>query len=254
VKPGGRKEGDEATHKGARGEGEGGALLRRVLVAGVVEATESGLGYRAPRSVPAQPLEALPVVAVHRGVRVQGEALQHRDAPRARARSRSLDEAQALLRGSLLQLLVLVLWPRRLEVRPVLLRRAQHAGQNAGHLFVAGRRHRHHRPVGLPHPLSHEQMEVGRQLELTSEPLPEADCTARQRARRAVTPGFAALLPPHGQPRRKASCSTDFSGARRRPSTASPTSPVYCPPLTSPASALAPGLRLRLSRPSFGRR
>jgi hypothetical protein len=136
-------------------------------------------------------------VAVHRGVRVQGEALQHRDAPRARARSRSLDEAQALLRGSLLQLLVLVLWPRRLEVRPVLLRRAQHAGQNAGHLFVAGRRHRHHRPVGLPHPLSHEQMEVGRQLELTSEPLPEADCTARQRARRAVTPGFAALLPPH---------------------------------------------------------
>jgi hypothetical protein len=51
VKPGGRKEGDEATHKGARGEGEGGALLRRVLVAGVVEATESGLGYRAPRSV-----------------------------------------------------------------------------------------------------------------------------------------------------------------------------------------------------------
>ncbi len=38
-----------------------------------------------------------------------------------------------------------------------------------------------------------------------------------------------------GQPRRKASCSTDFSGARRRPSTALPTHTVYCPPLTSPA-------------------
>ena len=36
-----------------------------------------------------------------------------------------------------------------------------------------------------------------------------------------------------GHPRRKASCSTDFSGARRRPSTASPTSPVYCSPPTS---------------------
>ncbi len=41
-----------------------------------------------------------------------------------------------------------------------------------------------------------------------------------------------------GQPRRKASCSTDLAGARRRPATASPTSSVYCPPLTSPAGTL----------------
>ena len=41
-----------------------------------------------------------------------------------------------------------------------------------------------------------------------------------------------------GHPRRKASCSTDFSGARRRPSPASPTSPVYCPPPTFSAVAL----------------
>ena len=40
VQPGWGKEGDEATHEGARGEREGRALLRRVLVAAVVETTE----------------------------------------------------------------------------------------------------------------------------------------------------------------------------------------------------------------------
>jgi hypothetical protein len=71
VKPRRREEGDEATHQRRGGEGEGGALLRGKLVAAVVEATESGLGHRPPRSVPAQPLEALPVVAMHRSVRVK---------------------------------------------------------------------------------------------------------------------------------------------------------------------------------------
>jgi len=139
VQPGWGKEGDEATHEGARGEGEGRALLRGVLVAAVDETTESGLRHLAPRAVPAQPLEALSVVAVHSGVGVKREALQHRDAPCTRPGSRSLDEAQALLNGLLLQLLGFVLWPGRLEVRPVLLRRAQQAGQNAGHLFVTPR-------------------------------------------------------------------------------------------------------------------
>ena len=82
-------------------------------------------------------------------------------------------------------------------VRPVLLRRAQHPGQNAGHLFVAGRSHRHHRPVGLPHRIGREEVQMGSQLELTSEPLSEADAGARQRARRAMTPGLAALPVPH---------------------------------------------------------
>jgi len=99
-------------------------------------------------------------------------------APRARARSRSLAEAQALLNGALLQLLVVVLGPRRLEVRPVLLRRAQHAGQNAGHLFVA----RRSRPVGLPHRLSHEQMRRGGGAPLVQRPYRPCFCGVRSAA------------------------------------------------------------------------
>ena len=125
---------------------------------------------------------SLSVVAVHRSVRVKREAFQHRDA--SCARSRSLDEAQALLNGALLQLLVVLLGPRRIEVRPVLLRRSQHTGQNAHHVFVAGSGHRHHRSVVLPQRLSHEQMEVWSELELTSQPPPEADATSCERARK----------------------------------------------------------------------
>ena len=43
---------------------------------------------------------------------------------------------------------------------------------------------------------------------------------------------IAIALHTSGQPRRKVSCSTDFSGALRRPSQPSPTRFVYCPPLT----------------------
>ncbi len=98
-------------------------------------------------------------------------------------RRRRLDETQALLNGLLLQFLRVVLWPGCLEVRPVLLRLPQHAGQNAGDLFITGRSHRHHRPGLLPQRLGDEEVEVRRQLELTSEPLPEAaqvdrDCAA----------------------------------------------------------------------------
>jgi len=164
VKPGRREEGDETTHERGGGEQEGRALLRRVLVAAVIETPESGLRYRPARAITDQPLEALSVVAVHRGVCVQREALQHREPSSSVVRSRRLDETQALLNGPLLQLLVLVLRPGRLEVRPVLLRRSQHAGQNAGHLFVAGSSHRHHRSVGLPHRLCHEKMKVGCEL------------------------------------------------------------------------------------------
>ncbi len=54
-----------------------------------------------------------------------------------------------------------------------------------------------------------------------------------------------------GQPRRKASCTTDFSFARRRPSPASSTSPVYCPALTFLAGRRrgSSGMALAGSRP-----
>ncbi len=51
-----------------------------------------------------------------------------------------------------------------------------------------------------------------------------------------------------GHPRRKASCTT-FSGALPRPSTASPTRPVYCPPLTFPPASVS----LRVTRCHPGR-
>ena len=159
-----RQEGHEAAHQRGGGEGEGRALLRRVLVPAVVEAPESALRHRAARAIPAQPLEAIPVMAMHGGVRVEREAVAHREPSRVLVRSRCLDETQALLNGALLQLLVLVLRPGRLELRPVLLRRAQHASQNASHVFITGRGHRHHRAVFLPHRLRHEEVEVRRQL------------------------------------------------------------------------------------------
>jgi len=81
VQSGWGKEGDEATHEGLGDEGEGCALLWGVLVAAINEATKTRLRHRAPRAVPAQPLEALSVVAVHGGVRVKREAIEHRDAP-----------------------------------------------------------------------------------------------------------------------------------------------------------------------------
>ena len=49
-----------------------------------------------------------------------------------------------------------------------------------------------------------------------------------------------------GHPRPKASCSTDFSGARRRPSSPSPTFPVYWAPPTFPLHLN--GVRSRYSR------
>ena len=49
----------------------------------------------------------------------------------------------------------------------------------------------------LPQRLGHEQMDVRCELKARPEPLPEANTAARQRARRAVTPGLAALPPPY---------------------------------------------------------
>jgi hypothetical protein len=100
-------------------------------------------------------------VAVHRGVRVQREAVLHGEPTSAVTGRRHLGQAQALLYGALLQRLVLVLRPRNLEFRPVLLRCAQDASQNAGDVFVTGRGHRHHRPVFLPQRLGCEEVEVG---------------------------------------------------------------------------------------------
>lgn len=76
-----RDEGDEAADEGGGGEGEGDSLLRRVLVAAVSEATEPRLGNWSTSAVAHQPLEALPVVAVHGGVRVEGKPQAHGDAP-----------------------------------------------------------------------------------------------------------------------------------------------------------------------------
>ncbi len=87
-------------------------------------------------------------------------------------RRRCLAEPQEILNAPLLQQLVLVLRPGGLVVRPVLLRRAQHASQNAGHVFVTeGRAAGTTVPPERP---GHEQMEVGRQLKARAEPLPEA--------------------------------------------------------------------------------
>jgi hypothetical protein len=123
--------------------------------------------------------------------------VQHRQPSRAMTRRRRLDQAAALLNGLLLQRLVFVLGPGGVELRPVLLRLSQHARQNALHVFVTGRRHRHHRPALFPLRLGHQQVQVRRELEARAKPLPEAHASSRQRAPRAVTAGFTALPPPH---------------------------------------------------------
>ena len=69
-----------------------------------------------PRTIPGQTLEAFPVVAVHCGVRVQREAVAHREPARVLVRSRRLDETQALLNGALLQLLEVILRSEGLEL------------------------------------------------------------------------------------------------------------------------------------------
>jgi hypothetical protein len=86
VRVGRRHEGHEATHEGCGGEDEGAAdlALRCVLVAPVIEATEPGLGDRPASPIADEALEALPVVAVHRGVGVQREAHTDSDASATR--------------------------------------------------------------------------------------------------------------------------------------------------------------------------
>lgn len=79
-----RYEGHEAAHQLGGGEGEGEALLGRVLVPAVLEATEPGLGNRPASPIADEALEALPVVAMHGGVGMEGEAHPHRDASATR--------------------------------------------------------------------------------------------------------------------------------------------------------------------------
>ena len=101
---------------------------------------------------------------MHRGVRVQGEAVLHGESASAVVKGQHLGQSQALLNGALLQYLVLVFGPGGLQLRLVLLRLPQRSGQNACDVFVTGRGHRHHRPVLLPHGLRHEEVEVRREL------------------------------------------------------------------------------------------
>jgi hypothetical protein len=51
------QQGHQAPHEGHGGEGEGDSLLRRVLVAAVLEAAQATLRDRSPGAIPAQPLE-----------------------------------------------------------------------------------------------------------------------------------------------------------------------------------------------------
>ena len=81
VDPCRRHQGHQALHEGVRCQHQHRALLRRVLVAPVGEPLESLLRHRPSRGVPAQPRQALPVVAVRRGVRVQREAQAQRHPP-----------------------------------------------------------------------------------------------------------------------------------------------------------------------------
>ena len=164
MKPCRRDEGHEAAHQRGGSEGEGRALLRRVLVPAVVERLESALRHRPARAVPCQTLEACPVMAMHGSVRVEREAVTHREPSRGLVERRRFDETQALLNGPLLQLLVLVFRPGRLERSPVFLRRAQHASQNACYVVITGRGHRHHRAVVLPQRLRDEEVEVRREF------------------------------------------------------------------------------------------
>ncbi len=72
------------------------------------EPAQPRLGHRSSGAVPAQPLEPLSVIALHHGVGVQREALQHRESPGARGRPLHVGQAQPLLDGAVLEFLVLV--------------------------------------------------------------------------------------------------------------------------------------------------
>ena len=63
-----RDEGDEPADERLGGEGEGDSLLRRVLVAAVLELLQAQLGEGTARPVTGEALEPLSVVAVDRGV------------------------------------------------------------------------------------------------------------------------------------------------------------------------------------------
>ena len=76
-----RHQGHQAAHQGVGRQREGDSFLGRVLVPPVVQAMQAGLGHRSAGSVPAQALEALSVIAVHRGIRMQRKPGAHRDSP-----------------------------------------------------------------------------------------------------------------------------------------------------------------------------
>ena len=79
---------------------------------------------------------------MHRGVRVQREAVLHGEPQRSVVKGQHLGQTQALLHGALLQYLVLVFGRGGRKLCPILLRLPQHSGQNTCDLFVTGRGHR----------------------------------------------------------------------------------------------------------------
>ena len=73
--------------------------LRLPPVAPILQASEALLGHRPARTVAAEPTQPFPVERVHRRVRVQREAVGHRQPARLLLRGHLFSEGEPVLRG-----------------------------------------------------------------------------------------------------------------------------------------------------------